>query len=243
MNTSKIPIIINSFNQFTYLKMMVNQLQRLGRREIVILDQASSYPPLLDYLKEIERTTTVIRLRENNGPHWIFTSGFSSLLPQYFVYTDPDILFPADMPRSFISDMLRAARATAATKVGLALDISRPENIKNAALPLGGRIYTIPEWEQQFWRRPIRFRGLELYKAPVDTTFALYDRKRFDREIRKFRADDIYYCMDMPGSYRLAGRYTAVHLPWMLDDPIPEEELVYYIETRRNVHEYLGQPA
>jgi hypothetical protein len=241
VNTRRIPIVINSFNQLTYLRLMVEQLQRLGRKDIVVLDQASSFPALLEYLDEIARTVTVVRLRENNGPHWLFTSGFSSLLPRYFVYTDPDILFPASMPRSFIADMVRAARLTGAAKIGLALDVSRPENIKRAVLHLRGRDFSIPEWEQQFWDQPIRLKGLELYRAPVDTTFALYDRERFDPEIKEFRGEQVYYCMDMPHSYRLGGRYTSVHMPWMLDDPIPQEELDWYIATRRNVHEYLGR--
>jgi hypothetical protein len=209
-------------------------------QNLVVLDQASTYPPLLALLSEIEREVTVIRMRDNNGPHWMFTSGFSSILPEYFIYTDPDIRFPDDMPRSLVSDLMRVMTAARATKVGLALDISQPEKIKNAILPIGESVYSIPEWERQFWRRPIRFRGFEVYKAPVDTTFALYHRSRFDAFVRRFRAESVYYCMDMPGSYRLAGRYTSVHLPWMLDDPIPEEELAHYITNRRNVHQYLG---
>ena len=242
MNPADVPVIVNSFNQLTYLKMMLGQLRRLGIHKIYVLDQASTYPPLVEYLKEIERTVTVIRLGGNNGPHWLFTSGFSSILPRHFIYTDPDILFPEDMPRSLVGDLMRISRATNAAKVGLALDISKPDAIKNARLPLNGREYTIPEWEQQFLEKPIRFSGFEVYKAPVDTTFALYNRARFDREIRRFQAGDVYYCMEMPGSYRVGGRYTSVHVPWMLDDPISEEELAFYVaHRRREVHGYLDR--
>lgn len=233
---TRVPVIINSFNQLTYLKIMVEQLERIGCEELIVLDQASTYPPLLDYLDSIDRRVTVIRLRENNGPHWLFTSGLVPSLPDYFIYTDPDIRFPQDMPRTLITDMMRALRSLAAVKVGLALDISRP--VKNAILTIGGQQYTIPEWEQQFWSKEIRFNGLELYRAPVDTTFALYDRRRFQAEIRKFRIDGVYYCMDMPGSYRLAGRYTSTHLPWMQDDPVSPEELDFYVATRKVIHNY-----
>lgn len=243
MNPANVPVLVNSFNQLTYLRSMLAQLRRLGMTRVYVLDQASSYPPLLDFLKEIERHVTVIRLRDNNGPHWVFTSDFSTLLPEYFIYTDPDIRFPANMPRSLVADLLRIARATGATKVGLALDVSQPDQIKNAQLSIGGRTYTIPEWEAQFWAHRVRFAGYELYKAPVDTTFALYQRKRFDPEIKRFQVGDAYYCMEMPGSFRLGGKYTSVHLPWMLDDPISQEELDHYIATRkRDVHEYLERP-
>ena len=44
--------------------------------------------------------------------------------------------------------------------------------------------------------------------------------------------------MDTPSSFRLAGKYTSVHTPWMLDDPIPNEELQYYIAQKTNIHDY-----
>lgn len=238
MDAHKVPVVVNSYNQPTYLRMMLTQLKRLGCRKLFVLDQGSTYPPLLDYLREIDKEVTVIRLRENHGPHWLFTSGMVSLLPEFFIYTDPDILFPATMPCSFVADMIRVARATRAAKVGLALDISRPDNIKQLHVTIGGAEYTIAEWERQFWRKPIRFRHFEVYKAPVDTTFALYNRDRFEPEIKKFQIGDAYYCMEMPASYRLAGPYTSVHMPWMLDDPIPLDELDYYAASRSNIHDY-----
>lgn len=234
----EVPVIINSFNQPTYLRTMMEQLASLDCGEIIILDQASTYPPLLDYLKEIERTVTVIRLRENNGPHWLFTSGLSRSLPEYFVYTDPDIVFPPDMPRGVIADLIRAARFLDATKVGLALDISRPAEMKRATINIGGADYTLDQWEKQFWDHPVALGELQLFRAPVDTTFALYNRARFDPLARTFHSRHVFDCMDTPGSYRLAGRYTSVHMPWMLEDPIPHEELDHYIAHRANFHDY-----
>ena len=46
---STIPLVINVFNQHHYLQRMVNQFAENGFRNIVILDNNSSYPPLLAY--------------------------------------------------------------------------------------------------------------------------------------------------------------------------------------------------
>jgi hypothetical protein len=238
LDPADIPVLINSFNQPTYLRTMMGQLQALGCRRIIVLDQASTYAPLLDYLGEIEDAATVIRLRENHGPHWLFTSGLSLSLPDFFIYTDPDIVFPPDMPATVIADLLRAAVALDATKVGLALDISRPEAMKRANITIGGAQYTFATWEQQFWAEPVAVEELELYRAPVDTTFALYNRRRFDPLAEVFREQKLFDCMDTPGSYRLAGRYTSVHAPWMLDDPMPQEEHDFYCAHRANFHDY-----
>jgi hypothetical protein len=44
---SQLPIFIPTFNNITYLRMMVDQLKRLGLHNIIIIDNASDYPPLL----------------------------------------------------------------------------------------------------------------------------------------------------------------------------------------------------
>jgi glycosyltransferase involved in cell wall biosynthesis len=238
MDPDRVPIIVNSFNQPTYLRIMVEQLRALGRENLVVLDQASTYPPLLEYLKELEQSFPVIRLAENKGPHWLFTSGVSLTLPEFFIYTDPDIRFPADMPPTFVADMIRAAEALDATKVGLALDVSQPDTMKPAIINIGGADYTLPGWEQQFWREPVSVDDLQLYRAPVDTTFAIYNRRAFDPHARIYRAHKLFDCMDTPRSYRLAGRFTSIHTPWMIDDPMPYEELMYYIDHRSKLHDY-----
>ena len=238
MDPADVPVIVNSFNQLTYLRTMVEQLTALGRAHVMVIDQASTYPPLLAYLGEIERTVTVVRLRENHGPHWLFTSGFYDTLPPFFAYSDPDIAFPDHMPASFIADMMRAAEFLGATKIGLALDISRPAEMKHAGIVINGEQYTQESWEHQFWRHPLRLGELELYRAPVDTTVALYNRRAYDPHVRTYREQNIFDCMDTPDSYRLGGLYTATHTPWMTYDPIPQEELDYYCATRANVHDY-----
>ena len=48
----KIPIIINNFNRLTYLKDLIFFLEKNGYVNIVVIDNASTYPPLLEYYKQ-----------------------------------------------------------------------------------------------------------------------------------------------------------------------------------------------
>ena len=66
-NPKTIPIIIISFNQLHYLRQLVDFLLRQGYTRIVILDNASTYTPLLDYFETIEDRVTIHRLETNIG--------------------------------------------------------------------------------------------------------------------------------------------------------------------------------
>ena len=48
----QIPIIINSFNRLTTLKQLISSLEQRGLTNIYILDNNSTYPPLLEWLKK-----------------------------------------------------------------------------------------------------------------------------------------------------------------------------------------------
>ena len=44
-----IPVIINNFNRLEYLKKLIESLEIRGYRNIYIIDNLSTYPPLLQY--------------------------------------------------------------------------------------------------------------------------------------------------------------------------------------------------
>ena len=50
-NATEIPIIINNFNRLSTLKELLTSLEQRGYNNIHILDNASTYPPLLAYYK------------------------------------------------------------------------------------------------------------------------------------------------------------------------------------------------
>lgn len=232
------PIVINSFNQPTYLKRMVEQLNEFEISNITIIDQNSTNPELIDYLENIRKFATVIKLRENLGPHWFFMEGLALNMPEFFVYTDSDLQFNKNLPKDFLSQLIEISKALEATKIGLALDISNENDLLYFPINLGGKDYTNVEWEQQFWNKPIKFKQYAVYQAPVDTTFALYQRSVFDPILKKYIRDQLYDCLDTPASYRVGGDFAAVHLPWSRSDPMPRTELDYFVSTRINVHKY-----
>jgi len=59
----------------------------------------------------------------------------------------------------------------------------------------------------------------EIYASVVDTTFAVYNKKHE----RKCGAKSKF------NAIRVANEFTAIHYPWMVDDPMPEEELKEYL--------------
>jgi hypothetical protein len=204
-----IPVYVVSFNQPTYLRNMVRQLRALDvpPDEIHIVDNASTSPPLIDYLDELAvQGHQVHRLPRNFGPHVVFNRDAQLALPPTFAVTDPDLQFHADMPRSFRSDMAAIARSCGSWKCGCALTIDDGHRF------LPGPYYqgrTIREWESAFWAAPLgpahaAGTGADpVYRAIVDTTFAVY--------LRDGRGDNFW------DAVRVAGRYEARHLPWYIE--------------------------
>lgn len=94
-------------------------------------------------------------------------------------------------------------------KAGLALDIS-PDPYFNEELRLYHQ-FTVRQWEQQFWAHPLsQYQNPRVYKAPIDTTFAVYNKA--------FAHHGFF------DAVRVAVHFTCKHLPWYTNHSIPEEE-------------------
>ena len=61
----EIPIVINNFNRLETLLKLLHSLEVRGYKNIYIIDNGSSYPPLLDYYRECPYT--VYLLHKNVG--------------------------------------------------------------------------------------------------------------------------------------------------------------------------------
>jgi hypothetical protein len=106
-----------------------------------------------------------------------------------------------------------------APKVGFALDIGDSKDFRDHKFQVGKRKYKISQWEKKFWKVKLHSKsGVPLYRAHLDTTFALYDKIRF--------SNSNFY-----SAVRVAGAFTARHLPWYKDSIVPNEELSYYSAT------------
>ena len=61
------PIIINNYNRLEYLKDLIAWLESAGMKKIYIIDNLSTYPPLLEFYKKIKYT--VFKLDKNYVYH------------------------------------------------------------------------------------------------------------------------------------------------------------------------------
>jgi glycosyltransferase involved in cell wall biosynthesis len=208
----EIPIIINNFNRVTTLKKLIASLEARGYFNIYIIDNKSTYPPLLDYYDN-ECKYKVFRLNENIGTLALWKSEvYKKFKDNYFVYTDSDVMPIESCPDNFMEFFLKMMKKyKLAQKVGFSLKI---DDLPDHYLPKP----MVLRNEGQFFR----FYNKEdnLYRAPIGATFALY------RPRSRYRHANNYIEI-----YRAGHPYVAYHLPWYQDSMNMDPEERYYTET------------
>jgi hypothetical protein len=184
---------------------MIGEIQRMGDVHIIIVDNASTYPPLLEWY--VSAPCEVVMLKDNLGPRAPWTSGvISGLTKDVYIVTDPDLDL-SGLPANTIAYLDNGLSKPGVWKVGLSL---RLDDLPNTSIANAAK-----NWEQRFWGC---YTGDGYYVAPVDTTFALYNRKTVPEDIGGF----------INGALRAAPPYSARHLPWYLTpDTVTEEEKHY----------------
>lgn len=217
----KIPIVLNNFNRLEYLKLLVDWLEKSGYSNIHIIDNNSTYKPLLDYYRLIPYT--VYKLDRNIGFLALWkTIVFTRFSDDYYVYSDADILPCNNCPSDFLAyfkDVLD--KHNLFDKVGFGLEISDLPN----HYPLKEKVI---QWESQYWKNKI---DTNLYEAPIDTTFALYrPRVKGGSELNAIRTGE---------------PYIAKHLPWYINPDSLAEDESYYQNTASSssswTYKFLGK--
>jgi len=204
MDTRDIPVIINNRNRLTTLKALVTWLEKAGMRKIVVIDNASTYPPLLSYYLKFPHSLCM--LRDNVGYLALWEAGtYREFAGAHFFYTDSDVVPVEECPPDF-ADYLFAIleRYPSIEKVGLGLVLDDIPDANRAKGEILAR-------ERPFWKRAV---AKGVFDALVDTTFALY--RPFARGGYWARA------------YRTGPPYVARHLPWYVDSGCLSDEEIYY---------------
>ena len=182
--------------------------------KIYIIDNASTYQPLVDWYKnEVSQLKSVELIRHPNNSGFNVWTKYVDIFPEEYVITDPDLLFNPEMPTNVTSILSDIGKRFDTKIVGLALDISDYQNFTDAKCS-GFSIY---EFEKPYWSNKVQSEPYEIYAAKIDTTFALHSKSR-------------------PRSYlRVAGRFTCKNIPWYRRDksplPIPIEEKAAYLKN------------
>lgn len=200
----KVPIVINNYNHFTYLKNMVSWLVDAGYTNIYVLDNDSTYPPLLEYYKTCP--AKIIFLKKNRGFKALWQIElFNELKKNYYVYTDSDVIPNTTCPKNCVFKLYQLSKKYACEKIGPALQLDDLPN--HYALK-----ETVKHYEAKHWQLKL---ADNIYDAPIDTTFALYKPYAFGA------AEE---CKGI----RVAGNLLFKHLPWYIDtNNLNEEELFY----------------
>ena len=213
MSIMNIPIVINNRNRFTTTKNMVDKLLLINpNEEIIIIDNESSYPPLMLWYKEVlinpKYKSVKIHFHKNEGHLALWSTGLDKQLGEYFIYTDSDIELNENLPLDWKEIMFNTMQHFKEKKVALGIrldDIPDYYRFKNQVL----------RNEARWWLDSNKI-GEHLYLADTDTTFALY--KNFH--------DNCYVSIRITREDLLCR-----HMGWYLDLNNLDEEEKFYLDN------------
>lgn len=209
-----IPILINNFNRLDLLKQQIAWLLTVQEKiSIIIVDNRSTYPPLLEYYNQLDYPNVqVVYLHFNSWRKGVEYLG-QKKLKQFsrYIVTDPDLLPYENTPDDFISHLSAMLdKYPAYNHVGASLEINDLPDYN----PLKATIF---KHESQFWTPKTQLLNEEVYIAPVDTTFAMY------RNTSKV--------IPIEPALRTARPYTLKHVDWYRNPAIASAEYDYYFNS------------
>lgn len=203
--TFELPIFINCRDRLTCLRQLVDWLLAAGYQNIYLIDNASTYPPLLAYYQDViqDGRVRLLTLSRNFGHRALWRARILEYLDirTPFVYTDPDVLPIEACPSGLVARLYQILRRYPfVDKVGTGIVID-----------------DLPAHVATYARTNRLYRQVPLEEAvdfcPCDTTFALY-------------APGASYSIGM--SIGTRGRLQVRHLPWYLDPAhLPDDEAYY----------------
>jgi hypothetical protein len=216
-----IPLIVLNYNQLTYVRNLVNWWRWYSDGDIYVLDNASTYQPLLDYYFE-DKDLRVQRCLENRCPENLrdFLDSYIHERYPYYVISDADISPHPATPPNFLSVFRHVIDELGFHHAGFGLITS-----------------DLPEWstdrentmrnEANMRNEPVTvaFDGEEHqgYKAPIDTTFGMFST-----------ANGGWYAPmgieDWTNSLRV---FEAFHLPWYIDGSRVNAEMDNYFRSAK----------
>ncbi len=217
-----IPVFIcNRNNLDRGFRRLVDWLTSVGMHNITVVDNKSTYEPLLKFYAE--RTDLNVDVQAMNiGPRGWWALGKHEQVLTPYIYTDCDVVPAETCPADLIPVLLGLLqKQETGRKVGVSLRIDNlPDHFSKKDLVI--------KWESRFWEPENKEQinneygdGQRAFRADVDTTFALYHPQQ-------------------PFTYtalRTDAPYSCEHVPWYSDDANPTEEDKFYREHYETAHE------
>jgi len=207
VDCKKLPIFINSRDRVLSLRRLVDWLINAGYRNINIVDNASTYEPLLNYYRELgAQGIRVLRLDQNIGHKALWLAKILQRLKidTPYVYTDSDVVPVEDCPDDVVFRLYEVLeRYPYLDKVGLGIVT------ENLTAPDAARI---KREQESFYHVPLED---NVYFHPHDTTFALY------RPNKAYR---------LCSAARTLSNLRVYHLPWHYDYANLSPDEIYYMK-------------
>jgi hypothetical protein len=201
----KITVVVNNRDLLAWPRAMLKEMERFSAlEEVVIVDNASTYQPLLRWYRTIPNKIFFL----GNVGHTAPWTGdvLAHIKTDFYVVTDPDLDL-SGVPGDCLQHLMRCLdRYPVFEKIGLGLEVED--------VPAASPYYRhVNSYERSLWKLPLM--GGLVRPAAVDTTFAIYHKKILNE-------------------YRVCGArtdrpYVAKHIPWALTTM--SEEFSYYVRN------------
>lgn len=167
-----IPIVILNRDRLNPLIEQVNVLHNKGYNNITIIDNQSTYPPLLEWYAQSGLDVFYNNVTENSCHAFrdlvlMKHPKFLEITSQWFVFNDSDIIPLDSVPDNFINDLIDYAIKHHRSKVGMSIKIDDLD----LSYPLNAWVHG---YESNYWTNGIIDGDVELYPHPIDTTFAVH---------------------------------------------------------------------
>ena len=228
-----VPIFVITRDRLSSLQTAIQSYQRTltSPYEIIILDHNSTYPPMVNYLHELQ-TKQGITVHPLQSEWWRrakkeaddFIQNYLERHPsiEFYVFTDPDIAFLRTSPDIllFLAGLLKSCPDVDA--VGPHLQISDlPAHYQRKFRST----YTAFEWESRFWTTVPNMAtwnglGYHISRQAIDTTFAM---RRRNEHIRPLSGRTL----------RSYAPFAAVHVDWYHDSQNLPADKVWYMRRQQ----------
>lgn len=200
-----IPAFIICRDRYTCTVNLVKWLESCGIEDIYLVDNDSTYEPLLQFYEETPHT--VLKTGRNGGHLAPWYDGYVGQYAssKYYIVSDPDVIPIEECPLNIFDYYMSIFEKYSNIKrIGPALridDIPDHYSLKHAVL----------HQESENWQYPCPEPGI--YLAPIDTTLALH---------RPGVGHGLDNCA------RTSYPYLARHTPWYVDSSNLTEEEIHY---------------